>query len=119
MKYIALIYAAEGSGPQPGTPEFEKFMGGYFALNEKAKADGVWVAGEPLEAVSTATSLRKRGGKMETMDGPFAETKEHLGGFYVFDCENLDEAIKYAAMIPTIEYGTIEVRPLMVIPGDG
>ena len=114
MKYMALIYSAPGAGPQYGTPEFEAMMKGYFAANEAFKAAGVHVAGDALDGVETATSLRIRDGKTETMDGPFAETKETLGGFYIFDCDNLDEALKYAAMIPTAEYGTVEVRPLMV-----
>lgn len=117
MQYMALIYNAPGTGPQPDTPEFGEMMQGYFAANEVYKKDGVLVAGEPLEDVSTATSLRIRNGKTETMDGPFAETKEQLGGFYIFECDDLDAALKYAAMIPTATYGTIEVRPIMKIGG--
>ncbi|MBZ0216827.1 MAG: YciI family protein [Fimbriimonadaceae bacterium] len=117
MKYIALIYAAEGSGPQPGTAEFTEMMNGYFKANETYAKDGVFVAGEPLEATATATTLRIRKGKTETMDGPFVETKEALGGFYIFDCENLDEALRYAAMIPSAHFGSIEVRPIMVLEG--
>ena len=64
---------------------------------------------------STATTVRVRNGKTETMDGPFAETKEQLGGFYMFECANLDDAIKYAAMIPSAEHGSVEVRPVMEI----
>ncbi|UYV39377.1 YciI family protein [Rhodobacteraceae bacterium D3-12] len=63
-----------------------------------------------------ATCVRVRGGKTETMDGPFAETKEQLGGYYMFDCKDLDEALHYAAMIPVAETGTIEVRPVMELP---
>lgn len=77
------------------------------------KADGALRSGEGLKGVETATSLRVRGGKVETMDGPFAETKEHLGGYYVVEVPDLDAALKYAAMIPSVGYGTIEVRPLM------
>ncbi len=113
MKYMALIYSAPDAGPKYGTPEFEAMMKGYFAANEAFKAAGVYVSGDGLQGVEAATSLRIRGGKTETMDGPFAETKEALGGYYIFDCDNLDDALKYAAMIPTAEYGTIEVRPLM------
>lgn len=113
MKYIALIYSASDAGPKPDTPEFGAMMGGYMKATETFNKDGVFVAGDPLEAASTATSLRIRGGKVETMDGPFAETKEQLGGFYMFDCETLDDALRYAAMIPTAEFGTIEVRPVM------
>lgn len=115
MKYIALIYAADGAGPQPETPEFGAYMEGYMKVDQTLKSDGVFVAGEALEGVDTATSVRLRNGKVETMDGPFAETKEQLGGFYLIDCENLDQAIKYAAMIPTADHGTIEVRPIMNI----
>jgi hypothetical protein len=113
MQYMALIYNVPGSGPQPGTPEFGAFMQGYMDATETYKKDGVFVAGDALHGTEQATSVRIRGGKTETMDGPFAETKEHLGGYYLFDCENLDAALKYAAMIPTAAYGTIEVRPVM------
>ncbi len=113
MKYLALIYAAQGTGPAPKTPEFVKLMGAYQAANETFNEDGVSLAGEALQPVETATSIRIRDGKAELTDGPFAETKEQLGGFYLFDCATLDDAIKYAKMIPTAEYGTIEVRPIM------
>ncbi len=113
MHYMALIYAAPGAGPQPGTPEFDAFMKGYFEATETYKKDGVYVAGDALHGTEQATSLRIRNGKTETMDGPFAETKEMLGGYYLFDCKDLDEALKYAAMIPTAAYGTIELRPVV------
>lgn len=117
MKFMALIYSDPNLQPKFGTPEFEKFIGGYFALNEKLKADGVYVAGDGLQNVDTATTLRLRGGKTETMDGPFAETKEQLGGYFVIDCADLDAALKYAAMIPTATYGAIEVRPIAIYEG--
>jgi len=112
MKYMALIYSAPGSSPQFGTPEFGPFMAAYDAANEHFAKDGVLVVGEALEAASTATSVTVRNGRTETMDGPFAETKEQLGGIYIFDCASLDDAIRYAAMIPTATYGTVEVRPI-------
>lgn len=112
MQYMALIYSAPGSGPQPGSPEWGALMKGYMDATETYKADGVYVAGDALHGTDQATSLRIRGGKTETMDGPFAETKEQLGGYYLFDCESLDAALKYAAMIPAAEHGTIEVRPV-------
>ncbi|MDH5528981.1 MAG: YciI family protein [Paracoccaceae bacterium] len=115
MQYIALIYGDPDLLPEHGSDESNAMMQGYFAANEVYKRDGVFVAGEPLEPVSTATSLRIRGGKTETMDGPFAETKEQLGGFYIFDCADLDAALKYAALIPGAKYGTVEVRPIMVL----
>ncbi len=113
MQYMALIYSAPGSGPKPGTPEFGAFMKAYLDATETFKQDGVYIAGDGLHDADKATSLRVRGGKAETMDGPFAETKEVLGGYYLLECKDLDEALKYAAMIPTVEYGTVEVRPVM------
>lgn len=113
MKYVALIYAAPGTSPEYGGPGFEPYMAAYEQATETFKSDGVMVGGEALEPVSTATSVRVRDGKTETMDGPFAETKEQLGGFYLFECEDLDTAIRYAAMIPDAQNGTIEVRPVI------
>lgn len=113
MQYMLLIYSDPSNEPTYGTPAFEAMMGGYFALNEKMKADGVLRSGEALQRIETATSVRQRGGKVETMDGPFAETKEHLGGYYVIDVPDLDAALKYAAMVPAVTYGTVEVRPMM------
>jgi hypothetical protein len=114
MQYMALIYSAPGSEPAYGTPEFKKFMDGYFAFTAHLKEKGAFISGDALKGAETATSLRLRGGKVETMDGPFAETKEHLGGYYVFEAADLDTALKYAAMIPTAAHGTIEVRPVMI-----
>jgi hypothetical protein len=111
---MLLIYSDPATDPVYGTPDFDAMMGGYFALNERLKADGAWVAGEALQGVQTATCLRLRGGKVETMDGPFAETKEHLGGYYLIEVADLDAALRYAAMIPTATHGTVEVRPLVV-----
>jgi len=117
MKYLALIYDAEDKGPAPGTPEFDTYMQRWIAVDKAFKDAGVLVGGEALEPSSTATRVRVRRGKTETMDGPFAETKEQLGGYYILDCENLDEAIKYAAMIPVEETGTLEIRPIMDLSG--
>ena len=113
MKYLALIYAAPNTGPVPDTPEFGKLLADYEAVSKTYEKDGVVLAGEALQDTDTATSIRIRNGKTETMDGPFAETKEQLGGFYMLECANIDEAIKYASMIPTATYGTIEVRPIL------
>lgn len=114
MQYMYLIYSADGSGPQPGTPEFGALMKGYVDFTGKAKEEGKFLSGDALQPISTATTVSVRGGKTETMDGPFAETKEQLGGYYLLDCIDLDEAVKYAALIPTAAYGRIEVRPVMV-----
>jgi hypothetical protein len=113
MKYMLLIYNDPSRQPAFGSPEFQAMMGGYFAFNEKAKADGVLRGGEGLKDVDTATSLRIKAGKVETMDGPFAETKEQLGGYYIIEVADLDAALRYAALIPSAAFGTIEVRPLM------
>ena len=113
MKYTLLIYSAPEQRPAHGTEEFGKFMAGFFAVNEKMKADGVLCEGDGLQGIETATSLRIRSGKVETTDGPFAETREHLGGYYVIDVSDLDAALKYAALIPSAQFGTIEVRPVM------
>lgn len=119
MQYIALIYDAPATQPPPapGTPEFDAMMAPWQKLNETYVADGVMGGGEALMPPETATCLRVRGGKRETMDGPFAETKEQLGGYYILECKDLDEALHYAAMIPVAETGTIEVRPVMQLKG--
>lgn len=113
MQYMLLIYNDPTREPAYGTPAFNEMMGGYFAANERMKADGVLRSGEGLQGVETATSLRIKSGKVETMDGPFAETREHLGGYYIIDVPDLDAALTYAALIPSAHFGTIEVRPLM------
>ena len=112
MQYLLMIYSAQGAGPAPDTPEFGKMMGGYRAMTEEAKKNNVFEGGNPLQGIDTATSVRVRGGKTEITDGPFAETKEQLGGYYLLNCKDLDEALSYAAKIPTAEFGTIEVRPI-------
>lgn len=114
MQYMCLIYTDEQTGPQPGTPEFGGYMQAYTEFTARVKEDGVFIAGDALQPVSTATTVTTAGGKTETMDGPFAETKEQLGGYYLLDCADLDAALKYAAMIPTAAHGRIEVRPVMV-----
>ncbi|MDA1101284.1 MAG: YciI family protein [Proteobacteria bacterium] len=114
MKYMCLIYGAEAKHPQAGTPEMGQLMENYMAFTGEARENNVMVAGDPLEPVATATTVRLRGGKVEITDGPFAETKEQLGGYYILDCKDLDEAIAYAARIPTAAFGSIEVRPIMV-----
>lgn len=113
MKYMLLIYSNPSEGPEYGTPEFDTMMAGFFAANEKMKDDGVLLDGEGLQGIETATSLRIKSDKIETMDGPFAETREHLGGYYVVDVPDLDSALKYATLIPAAKFGTIEIRPLM------
>lgn len=112
MQYMFLIYSAEGSGPRHGTPEFETLMKRYVSFSQDVREAGIMRDAAPLQDVDTATTVRVRDGKMDVIDGPFAETKEILGGFYILDCKDLDEALAYAAKIPTADYGSVEVRPV-------
>lgn len=113
MKYMAMIYTAPEDSPAIGTPEWEQLIGAYQAAEARFDADGVRYQGEALQDGVTATTIRVRDGKVSAMDGPFAVTKEELGGFYLFDVENLDEAIRCAAMIPSAAVGSIEIRPVV------
>ncbi len=114
MQYMCLIYSAESSGPQHGSPEFGPYMAGYQAFTKEMQETGKMVAGDALQPIATATTVSVRDGKTHTMDGPFAETKEQLGGYYLLECKDLDEAIACAAKIPTADHGRVEVRPVMV-----
>jgi hypothetical protein len=114
MQYMLMIYADPAVEPVPGTPAFNTMMEGYEALTNRLRADGAMRSGDGLQGPETATTLRVRGGKVETMDGPFAETKEHLGGYYIIDVPDLDAALQYAAMIPSATYGSVELRPVMI-----
>ena len=113
MKYMMLIYNDPALEPTHGTPEFDQMMAGFFAANEKMKSDGVLLGGEGLRGIDTATTVRVRRDQVETMDGPFAETREHLGGYYVIDVPDLDAAMSYAALLPSARFGAVELRPLM------
>ena len=110
MQFLALIYAGEDQDDV----DMQTLIAQYQVFDEQAEAAGILLGGNALEAVSTATSVRVRSGKPELTDGPFAETKEQLGGYYLLECKNLDEALGWAAKIPSARYGTIEVRPVMV-----
>jgi hypothetical protein len=114
MQFMCLIYSDPAKNPQPGTEEFGSYMQNYVDFTEAVKNDGKMVHADALQGVETATCVTVRGGNTEVMDGPFAETKEHLGGYYLLECADLDEAVKYAAQIPTAAHGRIEVRPVMV-----
>jgi hypothetical protein len=113
MRYILLIYGDEKNAQQEGTPAGDAMMKGYMDFTQEVEKAGVMKSGEPLNPVATATTVRVRDGKTMTTDGPFAETKEQLGGFYILDCNDLDQAIAYAAKIPGAQHGSIEVRPIM------
>ncbi|MBX2836874.1 MAG: YciI family protein [Gammaproteobacteria bacterium] len=114
MQYMCLIYGDRSNAPVPGTPEFATMIEEYNIFTQEVKHDGVFIAGDALQPVSTASTVRVRDGNSQITDGPFAETKETLGGYYLLDCKDLDEALAYAAKIPTAKFGSIEVRPIMV-----
>ena len=113
MQYMFLIADEPGAGPAQDSPEFAAEMGEWFAFDQLVRDAGVYVSGEALHPQETATTVRVRDSKTVTTDGPYAETKEHLGGFYVLDVADLDEAISYATKIPNIGYGSIEIRPVL------
>lgn len=108
MQYMALIYTVEG-------PHDAEMGAAYGQYTQEIMAKGQFVSGDALQPAATATSIRVRNGKTETTDGPFAETKEQLGGYYILECADLDEAIACAAKIPGAKKGTIELRPVMVM----
>ncbi|ADD39917.1 YciI family protein [Stackebrandtia nassauensis] len=110
MRYMLLIYGCDR--PEPDDPKFAEAMASINAFAEECRRRGVLEAGEPLKRPETATTVRVREGQTLMTDGPFAETHEHLGGYYIIDCQNLDEALELAAMCPFAAEGTIEVRPL-------
>lgn len=113
MKYMLMLYADPANEPMPGTPEFDAYLAEFLAVGEKMRGRAEILAGEGLCGVETATTLRERGGKVETTDGPFAETREHLGGFYLIEAATLDDALAFAAAIPVARLGCIELRPVM------
>jgi hypothetical protein len=113
MKYMFLIYSNPAKQPAPGTAEFGKQLAAYGAAAQTYMAEKAMVNGEALQAPSTATTVRVRGGKTQVLDGPFAETKEMLGGYYILDCADLDAAIRYATLIPNVHEGAIEIRPVI------
>jgi len=112
MKYMLLMYANEAGIPQ--SPEEQRAAAPVWsALSEEMKAAGVWVASSGLSPVADAMTVRIRNGKTLTIDGPFAETQEQMGGYYLVEARDLNEAIGIAARIPSVRFGTIEVRPVM------
>ncbi len=114
MQYLLMIYTNEQQEAQRTPEENEAVMGEYYAFTNEVRQAGVMVAGEALHPTTTATTVRVRNGQTTSTDGPFAETKEQLGGYYLLDCQNLDEAIRWAAKIPGAREGSIEIRPVMV-----
>ncbi len=115
MRYLLLIYGDESHEANMNEEETEAWMGEYWAYTNAMDEAGVRLGGEPLQPTATATSVRVKDGKTIATHGPFAETKEQLGGYYVIEAENLDAAIEWAARCPNARVGTMEVRPIMEI----
>lgn len=115
MQYMLLIYANEESEPRDGAPEQLKRMERYGRFTEEVTQAGMFGGGNRLRAVSDATTIRIRDGQTLITDGPFAETREQLGGYYLLDCKDLDEAIAMASKLPAAETGSVEVRPIFVM----
>jgi hypothetical protein len=113
MKYLLLIYDNEQDWNAITEAERQQIYGEYRQLREQLLSRGQFVGGSQLQPIATATSVRVRDGKEMVTDGPFAETHEQLGGFFLIEAENLDEATSIAARIPSAKTGTIEVRPLV------
>jgi hypothetical protein len=113
MRYLLTIYADESYWTDASPEDADKTMAAYGALGEEMKAAGVILGGEGLQPSGTATTVKVRDGETITTDGPFAETREQLGGYYLIDCKDLDDAIRWAAKIPDAARGTVEVRPVM------
>jgi hypothetical protein len=113
-QYMLLIYGPTEGGPSP--EELEAEMPRWFEYTQQLQEAGVLRAGDALYPTDAATTVRVRNGDTLVSDGPFAETKEVLGGYYTIDVPDLDSALKWAAKVPNVGYGSIEVRPLMEIP---
>jgi len=118
MQYLLMIYADESRMKDVTPADREKMFLEYRALTDSIIKSGHMRAGDALQPTSTATTVRVRDGKTLTTDGPFAETKEQLGGYYLVEAKDLDEATKIAARIPGARTGSIEVRPVMQLPPD-
>jgi hypothetical protein len=117
MQYICLIYDDEKVWQGMSEDERNAVFGEYGTFTESIQGSGHMVAGDALQPTSTATTVRVRNGETLVTDGPFAETKEQLGGYYVIEAKDADEALAIAARIPSARYGSIEVRPVMVFEG--
>ena len=117
MQYLLLIYDRESDWAALSEAEKGTMMKDYYAFTSSIRDSGHYQGGNPLQPVATATTVQVRNGKTITTDGPFAETREQLGGFYIIDAKDLDEAIGVAKRIPPASKGTIEIRPVMEIPG--
>ena len=113
MRYLLLINTDEAAEAARSDEENQAIYGAYFAFSDEIRNSGAYITGEALQPTSTATTVRVRNGQTLTTDGPYAETKEQLGGYYLIKAADLDEAISWAAKIPGAKEGAIEVRPIM------
>ena len=112
MKYMLLIHDSETAWAALGRTEQQEIMAAYRRFSAEIRASGHYLAGSQLQPTSNATSVRVRNGKRLITDGPFAETREQLGGYYLVEAKDLDEAIGLAERLPSAPMGTIEIRPL-------
>ena len=116
MKYLLLIYESENSRAGRSEAERSKVFQEYIDYTSRIRESGNYIAGQALQPTSTATTLRTKNGKVVTTDGPFAETREQLGGFYMVEAKDLDQAVTLATGIPGVRTGAIEVRPILPTP---
>ena len=113
MEYLLLIYHSEAEGATMSPADLSAMYGEYFKFTEEIKKSDNYIGGNPLKPTTTATTVRVRDAKKVVTDGPFAETKEQLGGYYLIEAKDLDQAISIAARIPGARFGSIEVRPIL------
>ena len=114
MQYLIMIYESAADFARRTSPEAPQLFGAYRAYTEALREAGVWVGGNPLQPPQTATTVRLRNGKRQVQDGPIADTKEQLGGYYLIEAPNLDAALDWAARCPAASYTAVEVRPILV-----
>ncbi len=112
MRYMLLIYQNEAARQGASERQMAEVMGAYIAYTKAMRESGAYVAGDPLQPSSTATTVRVADGRSKVLNGPYAETKEQLGGYYIIDVPDLDAALSWAARCPGAQYGALEVRPI-------
>jgi hypothetical protein len=115
MQYMLMIYSNEKAHQTATREQGEQIMGAYYAYTEAMKKAGAFVAGDRLQPTTAATTVNIVDGKTKVLDGPYAETKEQLGGYYLIEAADLDAALAWAARCPGANYGHIEVRPIWVM----
>lgn len=118
MKYLCLIYSDESRLPDMPAAELQGWMTEFLAFTNSIKASGHWLGSNRLQPTAAARTVRVRDGRISATDGPFAETKEQLGGYYLIEAADLDDASAIAARIPAARFGSVEVRPVADFPGN-